>query len=225
MDSRTKLDLSPVTIDFLPSADLRLMATREVSEATVLAMYENNRAAEALLDGRIDDAYAWAVAALRKDPGYLVAYNTLGVVYLRHTDLSAAARVFEYVLTREPKNTQAMANLAETDDRLGRKEAADALRVRLAAIEPDPPFHFFALGLDAMRREDYVAAREYFSREVKRADYYHEFHFWLGLADWHLGDEAQARKQLALAMDNSTTRRQHDLYAAKLEWLQAHRQQ
>jgi hypothetical protein len=50
-------------------------------------------------------------------------------------------------------------------------------------------------------------------------------HFWLGLADWHLGDLVQARRQLELAIDNSTTRGQHDLYAAKLEWLQAHRQQ
>jgi tetratricopeptide (TPR) repeat protein len=225
MDAYTPRDLSPLTIDFLPPADLRRLATREISEATVLAMYENNRAAEALIADRVDDAYAWAVDALRKDPSYLVAYNTLGVVYLRHGDLSAAAQVFDYVLAREPKNTRAMANLADTDDRLGAKDAADALRVKLAAIESDPPFHFFTLGLEAMRREDYAAARDYFTREVKRAEYYHEFHFWLGLADWHLGDETQAREQLELAMDNSTTRHQHDIYAAKLDWLQAHRQQ
>ena len=56
---------------------------------------------------------------------------------------------------------------------------------------------------------------------MARADYYHEFHFWLGLADWQLGDVGQARKHLQLAMDNSTTRGQHDLYAAKLAWLQS----
>ncbi len=61
-----------------------------------------------------------------------------------------------------------------------------------------------------------MAARDYFSREVKRAGYHHEFHFRLGLADWHLGDVAQATKQLELAMDNSTARDQHDLYSAKL---------
>ena len=99
------------------------------------------------------------------------------------------------------------------------------MRLRLAAIETEPPFHFFNLGMDAMRRADYLAARDYFSREVDRADYYHEFHFWLGLADYRLGDVAQARKQLELAIDSSTTRNQHDLYAAKLEWLQAHHAQ
>jgi tetratricopeptide (TPR) repeat protein len=225
MDAKGPRDLSPMTIDFLPPMDIRRMATREISEATVLAMYENNRAAEALFSDRIDDAHAWAIDALRKDPSYLVAYNTLGVIYMRHGDAALAEKVFDYVLAQEPKNTRAMSNLAETDDRLGRTEAASALRIRLAGLESDPPFHFFSLGLDAMRRADYVVARDYFAREVKRADYNHEFHFWLGLADWHLGDVTQAKKQLALAMDTSTTRGQHDLYSAKLEWLQAHQQQ
>ena len=45
--------------------------------------------------------------------------------------------------------------------------------------------------------------------------------FWLGLADWQLGNVAQAKKHLQLAMDNSTTRGQHDLYAAKLDWLKS----
>ena len=201
------------------------MQTREISEATVLAMYDNNRAAEALSRAKLNDAYAWAVDALNNDPTFLGAYNTLGVIYMRRGAITDAAHVFDFVLARAPKNTQALANMAETYDRLGRAAEAGALRVRLAAIESDPPFYFFNLGLEAMRRADYVAARDYFSREVGRADYYHEFHFWLGLADWHLGDVAQAQRQLELAIDASTTRNQHDLYAAKLEWLQAHRQQ
>jgi len=225
MDARTARDLSPLTIDFLPPADLDRMQTREISEATVLAMYDNNRAAEALSRAKLNDAYAWAVDALKNDPTFLGAYNTLGVIYMRRGAITDAAHVFDFVLARAPKNTQALANMAETYDRLGRAAEAGALRVRLAAIESDPPFYFFNLGLEAMRRADYVAARDYFSREVGRADYYHEFHFWLGLADWHLGDVAQAQRQLELAIDASTTRNQHDLYAAKLEWLQAHRQQ
>jgi tetratricopeptide (TPR) repeat protein len=225
MDTGGPRDLQPMTIDFLPPADIRRMRTRDISEGTVLAMYENNRAVEALFGGRIDDAHAWAIDALRKDPSYLVAYNTLGVIYMRHGDSALAAKVFDYVLAQEPTNTRAMANLADTDDRLGNSDAASALRVRLAGLESDPPFHFFLLGIDAMRRADYATARDYFAREVKRADYNHEFHFWLGVADWHLGNVRQAEKQLELAIDNSTTRGQHDLYSAKLEWLQAHRQQ
>ena len=221
MDAWTTRDLSPLTIDFLPPENIHSMRVRDISEATLLAMYANNRAAEALVRGRLDDAYAWTVEALRNDPAFMGGYNTLGVVYMRHGNLALAERVFDHVLAHEAKNTRALSNLAETYTREGRKADADTTRTRLAAIESVAPFHFFNLGLEAARRSDWLAARDFFAREVERADYYHEFHFWLGLADWQLGDMAQASKHLRLAMDNSTTRGQHDLYAAKLDWLKA----
>ena len=221
LDAGTMRDLSPWTIDFLPADEIRTLRVRDIDEKTVLAMYANNRAAEALARGRLDDAYAWTAEALRKDPAFMNSYNTLGVIYLHHQNLALAERAFGYVLEREPKNTRALANLAETYTRLGRLAEAAETRTRLAAIEAVPPFHFFNLGLDAARQSDWRTAREFFAREVARADYNHEFHFWLGLADWQLGDIKQASKHLQLAMDNSTTRGQHDLYAAKLAWLQA----
>jgi tetratricopeptide (TPR) repeat protein len=220
-DAGTSRDVNPWTIDFLPPDEIRSLKVRDIDESTVLAMYANNRAAEALARGQLDDAYAWAVEALRKDPGFMNSYNTLGVVYMRHNDLAHAERVFAFILERDPKHTRALANIGETYTRLGRPAEAEAARVRLAAIESVPPFHFFNLGLEAARRNDWRTARDLFAREVARADYYHEFHFWLGLADWQLGDVAQARKHLQLAMDNSTSRGQHDLYAAKLSWLQS----
>ncbi|MEP7302729.1 MAG: tetratricopeptide repeat protein [Caldimonas sp.] len=225
MDAGTSRDLSPLTIDFLPPEDIRRMRVRDIAEPTVLAMYANNRAAESLVHGRVDDAYAWTREALRLDPSFMGAYNTLGVVYLRHGDLALAERVFDHVLAHEARNTRALANLAETYERGGRAAEAGVARMRLAAIEPFPPFHFFNLGLEAAKQRDWRKARDFFAREVARADYYHEFHFWLGVADFQLGDVAEARKHLQLAIDNSTTRGEHDLYAAKLAWLQSRQKQ
>ena len=222
IDAKTQRDLSPITIDFLPPEAISGLRSREIGEATIVAMYANNRAAESLAAGRLDDAYAWSAESVRRDPSFSGAFNTLGVVYLRHGDLAEAARVFERVLAGEPKDTRVLANLAETYARQGRKAEEQAMRQRLVAIEPYPPFHFFNLGIEAMRHEDYKAARELFAREVARADSYHEFHYWLGVADWRLGDDAAARRHLTHAVDNSTTRSQHDLYAAKLAWLRAH---
>jgi hypothetical protein len=58
-------------------------ALRVVSEATILAMFMNNRAAESLLAGDAAQAYAYARAAVRADAGYAGGFNTLGVVYRR----------------------------------------------------------------------------------------------------------------------------------------------
>ena len=46
-------------VDFLPSDRARGYRTRRVGETTLVAMYQNNRAAEALVEGRLDEAYAW----------------------------------------------------------------------------------------------------------------------------------------------------------------------
>jgi len=225
VDVRAATDIPKLTIDFLPPEEITGFRTHEIDERTVVAMYANNRAAEALADGHLDDAYAWAAASVRKDPGFVGAFNTLGVVYLRHGDLAEAARVFERVLAADPRDTRALANLAMAYERQGRDAEARGARMRLAALEPYPPFYFFELGMAAVQRNDWRTARELFAREVARADTYHEFHFWLGVADWRLGDEAAARRHLTLAIDNSLTRNQHDLYAAKLQWLQTHRTQ
>ncbi len=48
-----------------------------------------------------------------------------------------------------------------------------------------------------------------------RADF-HEFHFWLAISLVGLGETDAARDELELALENSTTRRDHDVYAAKL---------
>ena len=188
-------------------------------------MYMNNRAAEALARGEVDAAYWWAREAMRQGPDFLSAYNTLGVVYLRHGDWAQADRVFARVLEREPGNAQALSNRAQALTRLGRPEEAQALQRRLAQIEPYPPYHFYDLGRAAMDRGEYRAARELFAREVDRASYNAEFQYWLGLADFRLGDLESARKHLALAMESSATRDERDLYAAKLAWLRSYRRQ
>jgi Flp pilus assembly protein TadD len=75
--------------------------------------------------------------------------------------------------------------------------------------------------MQAMRAGDYKRAKALFAREVKRAPYYDEFHFWLAIACLRLGESREAREQLALALDTSTRGDTRDLYSAKLEHLRS----
>ena len=208
-----------LTIDFLPPDDMRSVRTRAITEDIVVAMYMNNRAVEALARGRIDDAYWFARDAVAQSPAFLVAYNTLAAVYHRHGDLAQAEAVLRFVVDREPANTQAMANLVRVLADAGKTEDSQRLAAALAKLEPEPPFAFFNRGMAAMRAGDLQAAKASFEREIARSPDYHEFHFWLAVAHVGLGENAQARKHLAIAVRNSTNRSDHDLYAAKLDRL------
>jgi Flp pilus assembly protein TadD len=205
-----------ITIDFLPPQDLRGTPALIIGEETIVAMYMNNRAAEAYTRGQLDDAYWWARAAIAKDRGFLNAYNTLGVVYHRHGNLREAEYALSYALEREPKNAHIMSNLAGVLGEMGRTAERDALKAKLAQVEPNPPFVFYNRGQKALRDGDFRTARAMFAKEVARAPEYGDFHFWLAVAYVGLGDMGAARDQLDLAIKTSANRSDRDLYAGKL---------
>ena len=70
-----------------------------------------------------------------------------------------------------------------------------------------------------MEQHDYVTAKADFTKEVSRASYNHQFHFWLALADYNLGDMTETQHQLLVAMENSPNDQQQGIYAAKLAYL------
>jgi len=212
-----------LTVDFLPGSEIRGLRSNQIGEDTILAMYMNNRAAEALVRGRLDDAYWLAREGIRQNPQYWAVYNTLGVIYLRRGDPEMAEPVFRRVLQSDPTNTRALANLALTLARLGREGDAAAVDQQLARVEGEAPFHYFHAGLAAMEAGDFRTARALFAKEVRRAPEYHEFHFWLGLAELRLGNVGEARSEFSRALEASTTPRDHDLYASKLARLSSHR--
>jgi tetratricopeptide (TPR) repeat protein len=212
------------TIDFVPPGASRGLRVRAISEDTIVAMFMNNRAAESLAAGKLDDAYWWAHDAIQNDPKFMASYNTLGVIYRHHRNLPEAEKTLRYVLDVEPGNTEAMSNLALVLSDQGRRKEAESLMARLKELEPYPPFYFFNLGMEAMKEGDYRTARDDFARELDRDAYYHEFHFWIAAAYLGLGETDKARAHLATAMENSATRKDRALYAAKLDRLSSYRQ-
>ncbi len=211
-----------ITIDFLPQEDVRGYRTRLIEERTVIAMFMNNRAAESLARGQLDDAYWWARDAIAQDSGFRDSYNTLGVVYRRHGNLREAERVYRQLLEREPENPTVISNLAAVLTASGQLEAAQALLQQLQRIEPYPPFHYLDRARIALNSGDFRAAIGLFNKELARNPSYHAAQFGLAAAYFQLGDFGSAREHLTAAMQNSTTRRDHELYAAKLERLRSY---
>ena len=205
------------TIDFLPPSEAQSLRTRPIPEGTVVGMYMNNRAVEALAAGRIDDAYWWVREALVQSPQLILAYNTLGAIYVRRGLLHDAERAFGHALAVEPRNALALSNQIPVLTALGRVDEAQRLAERRKRLEAEPPFAHLQRGIAALQSGDARTARDEFAREVARDPNHHEFQFWLGIAYLRTGEVELARKHLALAMENSTTRRDREIYAAKLE--------
>jgi tetratricopeptide (TPR) repeat protein len=214
-------DGNSMIVDFQPSVDVRSLNSRDVPERSVIAMFLNNRAVELLTNGHPDDAYWWAREAIRIDPGMLGAYVTLGVVYRSRGQAAWAERTLARVAEREPDNIYAMSNRVLALRDLRRDAEANELSKRLQALDPHPPFSYFHEGMAAYRAGRIDAARRLFAKEVARAPYEHEFEFWLAVTYFELNDVERAALHLRRAKEVSTTRKERDLYAGKLERLKA----
>lgn len=221
---RTHGDADLLTVDFLPAEQRRFQRSRAIDENTIVAMYMNNRAAEALIANQIDEAYWWAREAMVQDPKLMTAYNTLSVIYRRAGKSALAEAPLRYVLAQESGNSQAMSNLVLVLNDLGRVQESEALALQLKALQPYPPYRYFDLGVLAMHGADFKAARDYFDKEIARSAFVAEFHFWAALASYGLGDLTLARQQLGQAVANSNTPKDKASYSAKLEWLNTQRQ-
>ncbi|WP_167758692.1 tetratricopeptide repeat protein [Zemynaea arenosa] len=212
---------APVIVDFVPPQDVMGFRTRRVPESMLVAMFLNNRAAEELSAGRVNDAYWWARKAVTEHPDFVTAFNTLGVIYQRRGEVQLAERSFKEALDRDPQHIVAMYNLLALLRAEHRTEEAELLAGRVKSIEKDPPFYFFEQGMDALNRGNFPVARAMFQREVQRAPYYDEFHFWLGIANLRLGDVKAARQEMALAESTSSTPEARRTYSAKLAHMRA----
>lgn len=206
-------------VDFIPGDAAARLRTRVIEEQDILALYANNRAAEMLVHGRLDNAYWWARAAVQARPKMVTVLNTLGVVYERHGDFAMAEQTYRSALAREPENVLVMRNLQPVLLQLGKRDEALAMAARIKSIEPVPPYYYFDQGMLALQGGEPGKAKSLFEREIRRAPFNDEFRFWLGIAYARMGEVGDAREQLALAVEHSTRREVREQYSAKLAYL------
>lgn len=214
-------EATPMIVDFLPSQQVSAAVTRPITEHTIIAMYMNNRAAEAMVAGDLDGAYWFARAALQADSGFANAANTLGVIYLKRNQPVPARLALRYALQRDPDNTSALSNLSSLLAAEGRSAEARELQERLHRIQRHPPFEYYDRGVDAMQAGQFAEAARLFEKALSQRPYDVPSHYQLAVASMHLGDMRRARKQLELAKQNSTTTESRAIYAAKLRHLQS----
>jgi hypothetical protein len=98
-------------IDFMGRPERPPVTGLPIDEARVVAMWLNNRAAEALLAGDLRQGYWLAKAALQADPALGLAWNTLGVVHSRRGARAEADAAWQQALQRAESRDAARSNL------------------------------------------------------------------------------------------------------------------
>lgn len=203
-------------VDFLPQTGAVGVQGHAIDERRVVAMLLNNRASEALLEADLRAAYWHARAALRSDPGFAQAWNTLGVV-LERAELFAKARLaLTTALQLDSDYESALSNLVRVAERLDRPDEAREWAQALQRLRPQHPLALYEAGRQAMARRDWQAARPLLQRALERGGDWHALHFALAQVFAQLGQGRQAEAHLALARDSGTTPALRERYEGKL---------
>lgn len=217
---RTRSPSDWLTVDFVPIDDAQRYRVRTVQEATVTAMYMNNKGAEALAGGRTSDAYWWSRASIEQDPGFASAYITLAVALHRRGRVDLAQAALAFALRLEPTNPQALNNQVGVLLALGREDEARAIAAVLERLQPSTPLTAYKSGLAALKSGDYSRARVAFREALGAAPGDHEFHYMLAVAYLKLGDDALALDHFRSALVNSPNGQRRAAYASKVHTLE-----
>lgn len=217
----TSDDNDVLVIDFLPPPEAIKYPSISISEARILAMYFNNRAAESLQQAQLNDAYWYAKSAIAQDPGFLPALNTLGVIYQRGQHYQLASQVYRQILSVAPDHLLALSNLQDSLSRSGDSAGASQIQARLTQLRYQEPFRHFQTGKALYQQASFTAARTAFQEQLRITPQHTESYHWLAMTYLHLGDTASANQQLVLARESATTAQTRQRFDLKLQALRA----
>lgn len=216
-ESRMTIVRGHVLIDYFPDRDG--VGGRSVTSDEFVAMMYRNLAAEAMLDDRIDLAFALNERALAHYPDQPDALNLMAVLHRRVGDPDTAERYYHYISAVHGDRVDALNNLASLLRGQGRSEEAARLDSRIARL-PDPnPFQWLELGQRFEQRGALERALRAYDQALERAPYLHEAHWRKSLVYWQLGRHHQSLEALREAKSLAHRSATRGSYLAKLDSL------
>jgi tetratricopeptide (TPR) repeat protein len=206
-------------VDFDAQVSREHLPRTFISLQQVVAMYYNNKGADALLKGQYDKAYAYFKAAINQEPTLSSGLANLGYLYRLNGYDQFAEDAYLRAIDVDQDNLAAWGNLAYLYRHSERLVEAEQISARLNRKRVDNPFFHINLGDRAFDNRHWPQALQHYRRALKLDKYYHEVFFGLAKTYHALGDIARSKRYFKLAKKKSRTQQEEDNYQGKLALL------
>ena len=206
-------------IDFDPYVIKRSFPRKIIDKSTVLAMFYNNKGAQALVDFNYTKAYAYFKAATTIAPDFDISWGNLGILYrlTNHTDLSITT--YKYAIALDDKNLTAMTNLAIALNLQGKTEEVIEIQKKLHEKRIKNPFYHALLADEAFYNGNIEIAIKHYKRAIRLNRTIHEFYFGLAKVYYRANRITLAKNAMARAISLNRGRQIEQQYIAKLNFL------
>lgn len=208
-----------IVVDFDPFSLKRHFPEKAIKQATVIAMFYNNKAAIAFSLQQYANAYAYYQAAAQSDPGFAQTWSNLGVLFRINGMHDLAELSYQYSLSLDPSSTNTLANLAVLYRQSGKVSAAESLEKQVQAKRDTNPYYFLMLGDEAYRDVNYANAIKYYQNALRLDTKNHEAYFGLAKTYYALNDTAAAARYMRKAQRAAPSGSEQQRYEHKLSLL------
>lgn len=209
------LTKSSYVIDFLPMLNAKSKGKVPLSKKQIVALYYNNKGAEALYQDRANLAYRYFKQASLYAPEFASVWGNLASLYRQHNLLDKAEQVYMHALAIEPNNLNIQDNLALLYRKTNRHQQAQALMAKVRKQRTSNPYYYAMQGEEALRQQQAEQAAKLFRKAIKLERKEHSFYFGLARAYLSLGQYQKADQYLKKALQLSPDQSQKRQYQNK----------
>lgn len=204
-------------VDFDPFSPKKYFPSFNVEKQRVIAMFYNNKGADALVNGRNYEAYAYFRAAILADKQFQDAWANMGILYRMTGHYDWAENTYEQALTIDDENLTIWENLAILHRFMGRFEKANEIKETVEFKRQNNPYYHFMLGELDFEAQNYELALGHFRKAIKLDGGQHQFYFGVAKVRAAMGDKKGALVWLKRAKRNTSLDDVKERYQNKMD--------
>jgi tetratricopeptide (TPR) repeat protein len=134
----------------------KVFPKKRINKNTVIAMFYNNKGANALVNNNYVAAYAYLKKATEVDPGFSSAWGNLGILYRMKGLDKIALSTYRHAIYLNQANLTAMENLSKLLHSRGASEEARLIDSHIIQKRANNPYYYALLGDENFHKGYYI---------------------------------------------------------------------
>ncbi|NQZ81803.1 MAG: hypothetical protein HRT52_12380 [Colwellia sp.] len=203
-----------VVIDYFPQSSN--LASKKVSHSSFLAMYYNNIASFALVDGDLDVAFINASKAYEIAPEDSATINLMALLHKKKGDLASAEKMYKIAKVHGEANINLLSNYQVLLTTLDKFQEAELIQQELDQLDDPNPYRWLEQAMLAEQKLQYRSAERKYLKVIDMAPYVTQA--YLSLYDIYLkkGKLTKAKVILEQSLEWVYEVKQRQRYKSKL---------
>ncbi|MCF2949516.1 tetratricopeptide repeat protein [Paraglaciecola aquimarina] len=206
-------------VDFDPQVPRNSLPKKIVSKQDVVAMFYNNKGADALMKSNFIDAYSYFRAAILKKKNFESAWINLGILYRHMGYFPQAEQAYQYAIQLNAEALTAWENLAYLYSVTDREVQAQEIFSKVNRKRRNNPYYHLNLGEEQIERKNWDEALAHFKRALSLDRHKHETYYGLARVYLEIGELQQSERYLKQARNTASSKHWEETYQNKLSLL------